>query len=92
MSDIVERLQDRAIVARNEGTGTGLGDAIHFEEAASTITALEKRVEELDLLLRGFAALRLTNVNGGTDNALMQTDRLTAAPLVLSARAALEEK
>ena len=52
MSDIVERLQDRAIVARNEGTGTGLGDAIHFEEAASTITALQERVKVLEGALR----------------------------------------
>jgi hypothetical protein len=39
---IVERLNERAQVARGEETGTGLGDAIHFEEAAATITALRQ--------------------------------------------------
>jgi hypothetical protein len=42
---IVERLNERAQVARGEETGTGLGDAIHFEEAAATITALREALK-----------------------------------------------
>lgn len=45
VAGLVARLDERALVARSEGTGTALGDALHFEEAASTIRAL---VEERD--------------------------------------------
>ena len=41
MSDLIYRLRERAGVARSEKTGTGLGDAVHFEEAAERIEALE---------------------------------------------------
>ena len=40
-SDLVRRLRERAKAAREEMTGTALGDALHFEEAA----------DELELLL-----------------------------------------
>jgi len=96
MSEIVERLRaagkPMALDDKVWQTITVSSGASIFDEAASTITALQERVNVLEGLVRGFAALQLTNVNGGTDNALMQTDRLTAAPLVLSARTALGEK
>ena len=38
--DIVERLRERAKFARAEGTGTSLGDALHFESAAAEIERL----------------------------------------------------
>ena len=37
---LVERLRERAAIARGEKTGTALGDAIHFEEAADEIERL----------------------------------------------------
>jgi heterodisulfide reductase subunit C len=40
MTDLMERLRDRAKVAREENTGTAFGDAIHFEEAANEIERL----------------------------------------------------
>jgi len=41
MTNIVERLRERAAVARSESNGTALGDAVHFEEAAARIERLE---------------------------------------------------
>jgi hypothetical protein len=38
--DIVDRLTERAAVARSEGTGTAMGDAVHFEEAANMIRSM----------------------------------------------------
>lgn len=43
MSDLIQRLRERANAARNEGTATSLGDALHFEEAAR---ALEAKIVE----------------------------------------------
>src|SRR6478609_11624779 len=40
-ADIVERLLTRAKTAREENTGTALGDAVHFEEAARQIKILK---------------------------------------------------
>jgi cytosine/adenosine deaminase-related metal-dependent hydrolase len=37
MTDLVTRLRERAAAAREEGTVTALGDALHFEEAAGQI-------------------------------------------------------
>jgi len=37
VNGLVERLRERASAARSESTGTALGDALHFEEAADTI-------------------------------------------------------
>lgn len=37
MSDLLTRLRERAANAREEGTATALGDAMHFEEAANAI-------------------------------------------------------
>lgn len=45
MTDIVYRLRERASVARCENTGTALGDAVHFEEAADEITRLRAALE-----------------------------------------------
>lgn len=81
MSEIVERLR------------MGGPNALEIaDEAAAEISRLEARVKELENVMRGVAELRLTDVNGGKDNALMQTDRLPAARLVLFARNALGEK
>lgn len=44
--DLVASLLERGTVARQEGTGTALGDALHFEKAAGAITALQARVAE----------------------------------------------
>lgn len=41
MTDIVKRLRERASVAREENTGTAIGDALHFEEAANAIERLD---------------------------------------------------
>lgn len=40
MTDLINRLRERAKVAREENTGTALGDALHFEEAADEIDRL----------------------------------------------------
>lgn len=48
MSDIVKRLKDRAKVAREESTGTALGDALHFEDAAAEIEDLRMTVSGLN--------------------------------------------
>lgn len=45
MIDLANRLRERAQVARSEKTGTALGDALHFEEAADRIEALEAELE-----------------------------------------------
>lgn len=47
MTDIVERLRERATVARSEKTGTAVADAIHFEEAADEIERLRKWIRVL---------------------------------------------
>lgn len=44
---LVERLRQRASTARLEGTGTALGDALHFEAAANEIEAREAEVRAL---------------------------------------------
>lgn len=61
-SDVVERLQERARAARDEGNSTALGDALHFEESAAEILRLRTalaaetercaRVAERDTVLR----------------------------------------
>lgn len=38
--DVVARLRKRAAIARGEKTGTALGDAYHFDEAADEIERL----------------------------------------------------
>lgn len=43
---LVERLRERAAIARGEKTGTALGDAIHFEEAADEIERLRAELDE----------------------------------------------
>ncbi|MCX5581776.1 hypothetical protein OSH12_26170, partial [Kaistia terrae] len=37
MNDLIQRLRERALAARKEGTATSLGDALHFEEAANAL-------------------------------------------------------
>lgn len=44
MTDIVERLRDRARAAREEHTGTADGDVVHFEEAAAEIERLREEL------------------------------------------------
>ena len=41
MNDLIKLLMERAKIARSEGTGTGLGDALHFEAAADRLTAMK---------------------------------------------------
>jgi hypothetical protein len=61
IKETVERLTERASVARSEGTGTALGDAVHFEEAIALIERLAGALEEIksaddqDVWLRGRA-------------------------------------
>lgn len=43
--DIVQRLMQRAEVARGEGTGTGISDATHFLQAAEEITRLRSEAQ-----------------------------------------------
>jgi hypothetical protein len=54
MSDMIERLHERAKAARAEGTATALGDALHFEKAAAAIESLreEARITKFWLDLR----------------------------------------
>jgi hypothetical protein len=47
MSGLIYRLRERAGVARSEKTGTGLGDAVHFEEAADRIDCLENMLSTI---------------------------------------------
>jgi hypothetical protein len=42
---LVDRLRERASVARSEGTGTATGDAVHFEEAAHEIDRLTRAAD-----------------------------------------------
>lgn len=37
---LIERLRQRAKIAREEGTATALADALHFEEAAEALSSL----------------------------------------------------
>ncbi|QIG76668.1 hypothetical protein EVC28_044 [Rhizobium phage RHph_I1_23] len=52
--DIAARLRERATTARQEGTGTAIADAVHFEQAASEIDrlrgALSKAETVIDLM------------------------------------------
>ena len=50
MSDLVNRLREREKFAREETTATSLGDALHFEEAADRIEALEKALRKISKL------------------------------------------
>lgn len=50
---VVERLRERAAIARGEKTGTALGDAIHFEEAADEIERLRAQVDALQASAAG---------------------------------------
>lgn len=45
--DLVDSLLRRASMALDEGTGTAIGDAIHFEQAAK---ALQEQAAEIDRL------------------------------------------
>jgi hypothetical protein len=45
MNNLVERLRERAKLAREEMTGTALGDALHFEEAADEIEQLNRHAQ-----------------------------------------------
>jgi len=47
MSDLVESLRMRAVAAQSEGNATALGDALHFEDAAKRIEALEAALGRL---------------------------------------------
>jgi len=49
-TDLITRLRERAAAAREEGTATALGDALHFEEAADQI----ERDEGDAATMRGF--------------------------------------
>lgn len=40
--DLIPRLRGRAVAARNEGTATALGDALHLEEAADALATLTR--------------------------------------------------
>jgi len=51
MTNLVERLRERARAAREERTATALGDALHFEEAADEIELLRHQVEEAEAAL-----------------------------------------
>lgn len=57
MSDmkIKERLRHRASVARREGTGTALGDAMHFEEAADRIEEMDAEIDRFRDVLAWYA-------------------------------------
>ena len=46
MSDILERLRERAKAARDEKTATAIADARHFEEAADEIERLRRSCGE----------------------------------------------
>lgn len=37
MTDLINRLRERAVAARAEGTATAISDALHFEEAATEL-------------------------------------------------------
>lgn len=43
--DIVFRLTERARVAQQEGTGTAISDATHFNQAAEEISRLRKAID-----------------------------------------------
>lgn len=62
MSDIVSRLRERAINAREEGTMTARCDARHFEEAADIISFLradgERLASALEARLKSEAVVR----------------------------------
>ena len=58
MSDLVKRLREREKFAREEITATSLGDALHFEEAAD-------RIEALEAALREISDLRYRDMDGG---------------------------
>jgi len=45
-TDLCARLDERAAIARGEKTGTALGDAIHFEQAAAAIRELQAELDE----------------------------------------------
>jgi hypothetical protein len=78
-SKLLGRLDERASVARSEGTGTVLGDALHFEQAATAIRAL---VEESGRLRE---ALGVLTACASSDDAFGLDDALS------NARAALGE-
>jgi hypothetical protein len=76
--DIVERLRERAQFAREERTGTGLGDALHFEEAAVEIERLrnakrralalaDERAKEANVLARAFLFAAVESALTGGD-------------------------
>jgi hypothetical protein len=50
--ELLKALDERASVARSEGTGTALGDALHFEQAATAIRALVAENERFREALR----------------------------------------
>ena len=63
MSRLVESLKIRAVAARSEGNATALGDALHFEDAAERIEALEAALKRAHVHLatesvRGFSTLK----------------------------------
>jgi hypothetical protein len=81
-SELLKALDERASVARSEGTGTALGDALHFEQAATAIRALVAENERLELALQTIVELPISD--GSQDDML-------AANMRSIARAALGE-
>lgn len=71
---LVERLRERAVAAREESTATGLGDALHFEEAARAIEEAENDT------LAAEAELRLVRKERSEAEAMVAklTDQLMA--------------
>lgn len=61
---IIECLRERARFAREEGTGTALGDALHFEWAADEI----KRLQQSDALLTFLREFRSYGYGGDSDS------------------------
>lgn len=51
LDDLVASLLERGTIARQEGTGTALGDALHFEKSADAITRLRRERDDALLFL-----------------------------------------
>ena len=61
--ELVGRLRSRAEAARSELFATALGDALHFEEAATAITTLEAELAAMKA--RGDRLARYVRHEGG---------------------------
>lgn len=62
-SELLLSLDRRASVARSEDTGTALGDALHFEQAATAIRALVEENERLREALKRIGAIDLGSLS-----------------------------